>query len=1197
MNKSLKSLALFLALCTTAHAATTITDSSFSGSTNYADSVTFNLNNAHTYTGVVSGTNNTLTKTGSGVLTIGTTQTYTGATIVTGGTLKLADGLNSQKTVTLNGGTFSVNKADNGITFTVQKDGGTLDWRASGTAAVSVTLKGDSTTTANTVFTFNGVTQPKSNCNTMNVSANPTFSGKIKLAGGKWNVSNPNQLHSGSIILDGGTLMLNGTLTVANAIDVNSASSIRAGSDKTTTLTGLISGSGELGVSQGNGTIIFANSSNSFSGGLNLGLTLNKADQNATYVQLGADNALGTGPVTVTSTGTNLNFKGYSASIGGLSSTLTTADIKNSSTTTTSTLTLNVPTGKEYSYVGNLTGKINLVKSGAGTQILGTNAIAYTGTTTVTGGTLKLADGLNSLKSVTLNGGTFSVNKADNGITFTVQKDGGTLDWRASGTSAVSVALKGDGTTADTVFTFHGINNANGNCNTMNISSISNYSGKIRLTAGKWNLTGTGQLPGGSIILDGGTLMMNNGSGFTVPNAIEVASNSSIRPGGNPGVYKLTGLISGTGELGISGDNSTIVFANSSNSFSGGLNLGVSLNRGDGNYATVKLGANNALGTGLVTVSNENSRLDLAGYSVTTTPIAGLSTTLAGADIKNTSETTSTLTLNVASGKEYSYNGKLSGKMNLVKNGAGTQKLSGTGITFAGLVTVGGGTLDLSGATLSNLTGLLGSDATAILKNSNTTTTTNLTLNTASDQTYIGSVTGKISVTKTGSAKQTLDGSKLDTDFAAKISAGTLALTSCPATQKGLYTLDGGTLNLTGSAAVTLAKSIQTTTKGGTVVWNAAGTPGLTLGTLSGTSDANTVVKISMKDNASGNCPSLYMTVPSSYLGKVEIMGGKWVITSNVLPKAGIILSGGEIMSGDGTPDITQGVSLTAGTLSTLRAGFSKSLTVSGKITGAGQLGISTDSGKVIFTNSANDFSGGLVVGTLKNSNNGAGRLQAGAENVLGTGTLEVVSGATNVNEVNLNGFNQTAAGLISDGANAKVYDSTTTLADLTLDVPEGEICEYKGTLQNLDLVKTGLGVQILSGTLTGVKSINVQEGTLEFTDKTIKLDGTSLSVMENSVLALADVTITDLEVLSLAGGAVLQPTGDSFSVSVKSFQGDSGTLTWNGSTLGGNLSNHLVSNGAGGYVIIGDPLAVPEPATWLLFLLGSVLLIYKRVR
>ncbi|MBQ6106694.1 MAG: PEP-CTERM sorting domain-containing protein, partial [Thermoguttaceae bacterium] len=196
---------------------------------------------------------------------------------------------------------------------------------------------------------------------------------------------------------------------------------------------------------------------------------------------------------------------------------------------------------------------------------------------------------------------------------------------------------------------------------------------------------------------------------------------------------------------------------------------------------------------------------------------------------------------------------------------------------------------------------------------------------------------------------------------------------------------------------------------------------------------------------------------------------------------------------------------------------------------------------------------------------------------------------------VDLNGFDQTVGGLSSDGANALVYDSTGSLANLTLNVPLGQSFTYSGILRDVDLVKTGLGTQTVSGALTGVGDVQVQAGTLEMADQSYDMAGTSISLSDNAVLALNDVTITNLDFLDMTGSSVIKPTGDSFSVAIDSFLGDTGMLTWDGTTLGGNLSYYLTSNGDGGYIL--NPSAVPEPSAWILLLLGTALLAVRRKR
>ena len=128
---------------------------------------------------------------------------------------------------------------------------------------------------------------------------------------------------------------------------------------------------------------------------------------------------------------------------------------------------------------------------------------------------------------------------------------------------------------------------------------------------------------------------------------------------------------------------------------------------------TIKLGVNDALplltvvqlGLNAGQTGVTNAALDLAGFSQR---IAGL--TDAGSDnahlVTNSAATASTLT--VSNTTAYTFAGVLSGNLNLVKIGAGTQSLSGLNASF-GSVVVSNGTLAVSGA------GSLGDSCTNIV--------------------------------------------------------------------------------------------------------------------------------------------------------------------------------------------------------------------------------------------------------------------------------------------------------------------------------------------------------------------------------------------------------------------------------------------------------------------------------------------------
>jgi autotransporter-associated beta strand protein len=91
------------------HAAGSVTIGSLEGSGNVflgANNLNVGSNNTTTtFSGVMSGTGGSLTKTGTGTFTLSGANTYTGATTVTGGTLLVNGSTSSSSAVTVNSGT------------------------------------------------------------------------------------------------------------------------------------------------------------------------------------------------------------------------------------------------------------------------------------------------------------------------------------------------------------------------------------------------------------------------------------------------------------------------------------------------------------------------------------------------------------------------------------------------------------------------------------------------------------------------------------------------------------------------------------------------------------------------------------------------------------------------------------------------------------------------------------------------------------------------------------------------------------------------------------------------------------------------------------------------------------------------------------------------------------------------------------
>ena len=154
-------------------------------------------------------------------------------------------------------------------------------------------------------------------------------------------------------------------------------------SSKTLTVASNVSGNGALTVA-GTGLVIL-NGTNSYLGGTTISTGAN--------LQVGNVNALGSGALAINGT---LDLNAKALAVGALSGT---GIVKNGAAGAAS-LTTTVSTGTTVfsGVIQNGTGPVSLVKAGPGALVL-TNASTYTGTTTISTGTLQLGDG-------TVNGST-----------------------------------------------------------------------------------------------------------------------------------------------------------------------------------------------------------------------------------------------------------------------------------------------------------------------------------------------------------------------------------------------------------------------------------------------------------------------------------------------------------------------------------------------------------------------------------------------------------------------------------------------------------------------------------------------------------------------------------------------------------------------------------------------------------------------
>lgn len=375
----------------------------------------------------------TITKNGTGKVTLSGTNVDTSAWAINDGSLEVQNGsaIGDAAAVTVNsGGAFEVDNAEtigriggagNVVLNANLTTGDTTSTEISGNISGSGTLikQGASTLTLsgdNSGFS-GGITLQNVNSRLALNSANAagtgdlTFNHQTKLFNG---ASGPNTINN-DITTNGWLYWEGGSKALEVAGDWNNNSDVVwTNSSETLTMSGVVSGSASTGF-YGNGTIALTNANNNFTG--NYHATLDSTIQFTTVANSGVNSALGAG-TQVRFDGGNQSFNGYYENIGaggstnraitiGRTSQAREAGIANNGTGAlnfSGTFTNDASSGGTRTlllggdYAGENTissvlsdgaggGKIALTKDGSTTWTLsGTNT--YTGATTVTDGTL-----------------------------------------------------------------------------------------------------------------------------------------------------------------------------------------------------------------------------------------------------------------------------------------------------------------------------------------------------------------------------------------------------------------------------------------------------------------------------------------------------------------------------------------------------------------------------------------------------------------------------------------------------------------------------------------------------------------------------------------------------------------------------------------------------------------------------------------
>ncbi len=616
-------------------------------------------NNNTTYTGILSGSGS-LTKFGNGSLTLITTNTYTGGTTISGGTVQLGDGtIGHDGKLSSSGGIL---------------DNSNLAFNLYGSQSYSGVLGG----IGNLIKTGTG---------TLTLTGSTSFSGNTTISAGTLNLSNSAALQlstlvvptAGTLVLDQsvtghafivGNLSGSGNLALQNSAGTPAAISLTVGGNNSTAeYFGVLSGAGSLTIA-GNGTLILAKTS-TYSG--------------ATTVAGGA-----------------LQFGDGTSGHDGLLSG--SGSIVNNSL-------LNFDLFGSETYAGNISGSGALAMSGTGFLTLtGTNS--FSGGATLSAGTLQIGNGtvghdgvLSGTGAITNNawlvsnvagsqtiaaaiGGTGSLTKTGSGILmFTAANlytgstliSGGTLQLGNGTLGNDGMLPDAGGVVNNGVFAFK-------LAGSQNYADVISGSGSlVKLGSGSLTLAGTGNSYSGGTTITGGVLEATNTGALPL-----YYSSSKL----NIGASGMLALSAGTAAWTATSIGS-LLSANSG-SFASGSTLGIDTANGSfsyggtipGSLGLLKLGPNSLILTGsntysgVTTISTGTLQLGdgTSGHDGVVSASGGIIDSAA-------------LVYNLY-GTE-SYAGIISGPGSLMKSGTGTLVLQGSN-TLSGVTTVSNGTLTLA---------------------------------------------------------------------------------------------------------------------------------------------------------------------------------------------------------------------------------------------------------------------------------------------------------------------------------------------------------------------------------------------------------------------------------------------------------------------------------------------------------------------